>query len=393
MSLTNTYVNNLKASKKLKRHPDGMGLYLTVAVSGSKIWEHRCYFQSKETYLVIGNYPELSILDARQIRDKNKQLIKKGVHPKDIKNLLSNQKTTDKTFEEVFDEWHSVKMGEWSEDYAIDVRQRASRYLLPFIGHKSISDIESPVMIKLLKDIDTQGLIDTLEKVRGIASRVFSYAVGMGIIAVNPVRDLPDVFKKKKNKHYATITNPKDIQWLLRTIDGHRGSHQVRTCLILAPHLFLRPGEITGLTWKEIEFESKLIRLHGDRMKMNKDHLVPMSTQVYKILSELREIKTDSDYVFPSPRNKNKCITTNALLVSLRTLGINKEQFTTHGFRHMASTRLNEMGFNSDVIERQLSHTESNKVKAAYNHAEHLDKRVDMMRQWSDYLDKLKYES
>jgi len=204
---------------------------------------------------------------------------------------------------------------------------------------------------------------------------------------------LPDVFKKKKNKHYATITNPKDIQWLLRTIDGHRGSHQVRTCLILAPHLFLRPGEITGLTWKEIEFESKLIRINGDRMKMNKDHLVPMSTQVYKILSELREIKTDSDYVFPSPRNKNKCITTNALLVSLRTLGINKEQFTTHGFRHMASTRLNEMGFNSDVIERQLSHTESNKVKAAYNHAEHLDKRVDMMRQWSDYLDKLKYES
>ena len=179
---------------------------------------------------------------------------------------------------------------------------------------------------------------------------------------------------------------------MLRTIDGHRGSHQVRICLILAPHLFLRPGEITGLLWKEIEFESKLIRINGDRMKMNKDHLIPMSTQVYETLSELREVKTGSVYVFPSPRNINKCITTNALLVSLRVLGIDKEQFTTHGFRHMASTRLNEMGFNSDVIERQLSHTESNKVKAAYNHAEHLNKRISMMQKWSDYLDKLKYE-
>lgn len=393
MSLTNTYINNLKPNKKLKRHPDGRGLYLTVAVSGSKIWEHRCYFKSKETYLVLGNYPELSMLDARQIRDKNKQLIKKGVHPKDIKSLLSNQSTTEKTFEDVFNEWHSIRKDEWSTDYAIDVKQRASCYLLPFIGHKSISDITPPIIIKLLKDIDSRGLIDTLEKVRGIASRVFSYAVGMGIIAVNPARDLPDVFRKKKSKHYATITNPVDIKWLLKTIEGHRGSHQVRMCLILAPYVFLRPGELTGLTWKEIEFNSKLIRINGDRMKMRKDHLVPMSTQTYQILSELREIKMDSVFVFPSPRNKNKCITTSSLLASLRTLGIDKEQFTTHGFRHMASTRLNEIGFSSDVIERQLSHTESNKVKAAYNHAEHLDKRVDMMQQWSDYLDKLKYES
>jgi integrase len=213
----------------------------------------------------------------------------------------------------------------------------------------------------------------------------------MGIIEINPVRDLPlDVFKKKQNKHYATVTDPSDISWLLKTIDGHRGSYQVRASLTLAPHVFLRPGELTALTWKEVEFDTKLIRINGSRMKMKKDHLVPMSTQVFNILQDLSRVKTNSNYVFPSPRNKNKPITTNALLTAFRSLGINKEQFTTHGFRHMASTRLNELGFRGDIIERQLSHTESDKVRAAYNHADHLDERREMMQKWSNYLEKLK---
>jgi len=213
----------------------------------------------------------------------------------------------------------------------------------------------------------------------------------MGYITVNPVRDLPgDVFKKKSQQHYSTITDPKEIGFLLRAIDGHKGSHQVRTALILAPHLFLRPGELAGLTWKEIDFNDKLIRINGERMKMKLSHIVPLSNQVSDILKEISCIKTDSQFVFPSLRNKNKCITTNALLTSIRSLGFSKEQFTTHGFRHMASTRLNELGFRDDVIERQLAHTDSNKVRAVYNHAEHLADRIDMMQKWSDYLDNLK---
>jgi integrase len=391
MKLTNTYIKNLRPNKKLKRHPDGRGLYLTVAVSGSKIWEHRCYYKNSETYLVLGNYPEISILDARQARDVNKQLIKQGIHPRDIKMRLSNSQSSEKTFNDMFVEWHDNKKDEWSDNYGVDVTQRAACYLLPFIGDKPISDISTPNMLKLLKDIESQGLIDTLEKVKGIASRVFSYSVGMGIIEINPVRDLPlDVFKKKQNKHYATVTDPSDISWLLKTIDGHRGSYQVRASLTLAPHVFLRPGELTALTWKEVEFDTKLIRINGSRMKMKKDHLVPMSTQVFNILQDLSRVKTNSNYVFPSPRNRNKPITTNALLTAFRSLGINKEQFTTHGFRHMASTRLNELGFRGDIIERQLSHTESDKVRAAYNHADHLSERREMMQKWSNYLEKLK---
>jgi integrase len=386
--ITDTQVRNLKPKDKLYRKADSHGLTIEIAVSGSKIWLHRYRYNSKSTMITLGHYPEMSLLDARQARDANKQLLKKGINPKNFKQTTSNNNAT---FNDIFQQWHNNKKDEWSNNYSHDVLQRTECYLIPFIGDKPIDKISAPDILKILKRIEGRDLLDTLEKIKGISSRVFSYAVGMGLITVNPVRDLPrDVFRKKNQQHYATITDPQEIGYLLRTIDGHKGSYQVRAALILAPHLFLRPGELAGLTWNEIDFDDKLIRISGDKMKMKLSHIVPLSNQVSDILTDLSRIQTGSQFVFPSPRNKNKCITTNALLTSLRSLGFNKDQFTTHGFRHMASTRLNELGFRDDVIERQLAHTDSNKVRAVYNHAEHLGDRIDMMQQWSDYLDKLK---
>ena len=386
--LNDTQLRNLKSKDKLYRIADSNGLAIEIAISGSKIWRYRYRFNNKPTMITLGHYPAISLLDARQARDAGRQLLIQGINPKDNK---TKETLNSKTFSKVFIEWHNNKKDEWSNNYANDVMQRAERYLLPFIGDKLMGEITTPDMLGLLKKIEQRDLLDTLEKIKGIASRVFSYAVGMGYVTINPVRDLPrDVFKKKKQQHYSTITDPKEIGFLLRAIDGHKGSYQVRTALIIAPHLFLRPGELTGLTWKEIDFNNKLIRIDGARMKMKLSHIVPLSNQVSDILRELSRIQTGSQFVFPSPRNKNQSITSNALLTSLRSLGFNKEQFTTHGFRHMASTRLNELGFRDDVIERQLAHTDSNKVRAVYNHAEHLDKRIDMMQKWSNYLDKLK---
>ena len=386
--LNDTQLRNLKSKDKLYRIADSNGLAIEIAISGSKIWRYRYRFNSKPTMITLGHYPAMSLLDARQARDASRQLLIQGINPKEHK---TKETLSGKTFSNVFVEWHNNKMDEWSIDYANDVKQRAECYLLPFIGSKLMGEITTPEILGLLKKIEQRDLLDTLEKIKGIASRVFSYAVGMGYVTVNPVRDLPrDVFKKKNQQHYSTITNPKEIGFLLRAIDGHKGSYQVRTALIIAPHLFLRPGELVGLTWNEIDFNDKLIRIDGARMKMKLSHIVPLSNQTLDILTELSHIKTDSQFVFPSLRNKNKCITTNALLTSLRSLGFSKEQFTTHGFRHMASTRLNELGFRDDVIERQLAHTDSNKVRAVYNHAEHLDDRRYMMQEWSDYLDKIK---
>ena len=386
--LTDTQIRNLKSKDKLYRITDSHGLTIEIAISGSKIWIHRYRYKDKSTMMTLGHYPEMSLLDARQARDINKQLLKQHLNPKDNKNKLASNSLD---FNEVFLQWHDKNT--WSEGYAIDVIQRAECHLLPFIGNQKIDDITTPDMIKVLKRIEEADKLDTLDKIKGIASRVFKYAVGMGYITVDPIRDLPkDIFKKKQQQHYATITDPKEIGWLLRTIDGHKGSWQVRSALLLAPYVFLRAGELAQITWDEVDFNDKLIRISGDRMKMKLDHLVPMSKQVFGVLKELSQIQTNSEFVFPTPRNKNNSITTNSLLTSLRSLGISKEQFTTHGYRHMASTRLNEMNINKDAIEMQLAHRDSNAIRDRYNHAHYLDDRKDMMQIWADYLDKLKSE-
>ena len=388
--LNDTQVRNLRPKHKLYRVSDSHGLCIEINPNGSKLWRHRYRFNNKATMKALGTYPEVSLLDARQARDRNKQLLK-GLNPKRPKIDSYRDNPDEISFKGMFLNWINNKKVEWTPGYAEDILQRANSYLLPIIGKMPIDKISSTIMLKLLLEIQDKGLLDTLQKVKGIANSVFSHSVGMGIITVNPVRDLPnDIFKKKLIKQHATITDPKEIGLLLNMLDQHIGSDEVNAALTIAPHVFLRPGELTGLLWSEVDFHARLIRINSDRMKMKKVHLVPMSNQVLTTLKNLSQIDTGSDYVFPTPRNKNASITTNALLVAIRSLGIDKFTFTTHGFRHMASIRLNELGYRADIIELQLAYTQSNTVRAVYNRNEHLEERRTMMQDWSDYLTKLK---
>ena len=388
--LNDTQVRNLKPKHKLYRVSDSHGLCIEINPNGSKLWRHRYRFNNKATMKALGTYPEVSLLDARQARDRNKQLLK-GLNPKRPKIDSYRDNPDEISFKGMFFNWLNNKKDEWTPGYAEDILQRANSYLLPIIGKMPIDEISSPIMLKLLLEIQDKGLLDTLQKVKGIANGVFSHSVGMGIITVNPVRDLPnDIFKKKLIKQHATITDPKEIGLLLNMLDQHIGSDEVNAALTIAPHVFLRPGELTGLLWSEVDFHARLIRINAERMKMKKVHLVPISNQVLTTLKNLSQIDTGSDYVFPTPRNKNASITTNALLVAIRSLGIDKFTFTTHGFRHMASIRLNELGYRADIIELQLAHSKSNTVKAAYNHSDHIEERRTMMQEWSDHLAKLK---
>ena len=389
--LDDTQVRNLRPKHKLYRVSDSHGLCIEINPNGSKLWRHRYRFNNKATMMALGTYLEVSLLDARQARDRNKQLLKQGLNPKRPKIDNYRDNPDEISFKGMFFNWLNNKKDEWTPGYAEDILQRANSYLLPIIGKMPIDEINSPIMLKLLLEIQDKGLLDTLQKVKGIANGVFSHSVGMGIITVNPVRDLPnDIFKKKLIKQHATITDPKEIGLLLNMLDQHIGSDEVNAALTIAPHVFLRPGELTGLLWSEVDFHARLIRINAERMKMKKVHLVPMSNQVLTTLKNLSQIDTGSDYVFPTPRNKNASITTNALLVAIRSLGIDKFTFTTHGFRHMASIRLNELGYRADIIELQLAHSKSNTVRAAYNHSDHIEERRTMMQEWSDHLAKLK---
>ena len=389
--LNDTQIINFKSKDKLYRVSDSHGLCIEINPNGSKLWRHRYRFNNKATMLALGTYPEISLPDARQARDRNKQLLKQGLNPKNKKIDNYRDNPDEISFKGMFHNWLNNKKDEWSPGYAEDTLQRANNYLLPNIGEMPIDEISSPDMLNLLLEIQDKGLLDTLQKVKGIANGVFSHSVGMGIITVNPVRDLPsDIFKRKPIQHHATITDPKEIGLLLNMLDKHIGSDEVNAALKIAPHVFLRPGELTGLLWSEVDFEERLIRINAERMKTKKVHLVPMSTQVFTTLKNLSQINTGSDYVFPTPRNKNASITTNALLVAIRSLGIDKFTFTTDGFRHMAGIRLNELGYRTDIIELQLAHGKSNTIIAADNHSNLIEERSTMMQEWSNHLIELK---
>ena len=386
--LTDTKIRNLKRKDKLYRIADSGGLTLEINPNGSKLWRHRYRFNNRATMMSLGPYPIVTLLSARQARDKNKQLLFQGINPKQVREeaKVSNKKT----FEQMFRKWINKNKDQWSIGYVEDTIQRANNYLIPKLGNLPIDDIKSSEIRILLLKIQDTGKLDMFKKVKGILNGVFKYSVGMDVLKVNPVRDLPsEIFKKKPEKHYAAITDPNEIPWLLDKLEEHKGGYEVRAALVIAPHVFLRPSELTGMLWSEVDFDAKLIRINKDRMKVKKTHLVPLSIQVLKALKNLRNVNTDSDYVFPSPRNINKPITSSALRLALRSVGIGKDKMTTHGFRSMASTRLNELGYNADLIEIQLSHSQANKVRAAYNHAEYLEERIAMMQEWSNYLDLL----
>ena len=388
--LTDTKIRNLKRKDKLYRIADSGGLTLEINPNGSKLWRHRYRFNNRATMMSLGPYPIVTLLSARQARDKNKQLLFQGINPKQIKEEVKAKASIKKTFEQMFLKWINKNKDQWSLGYVEDTIQRANNYLIPKLGNLPIDEIKSSEIRNLLLKIQDTGKLDMFKKVKGILNGVFKYSVGMDVLKVNPVRDLPsEIFKKKPEKHYAAITDPNEIPWLLDKLEEHKGGYEVRAALVIAPHVFLRPSELTGMLWSEVDFDAKLIRINKDRMKVKKTHLVPLSIQVLKALKNLRNVNTDSDYVFPSPRNINKPITSSALRLALRSVGVGKDKMTTHGFRSMASTRLNELGYNADLIEIQLSHSQANKVRAAYNHAEYLEERIAMMQEWSNYLDSL----
>ena len=391
--LTDIKIRNLKPKNREYGTADSHGLEIRTTPKGVKLWRYRYRFNRKATSISVGKYPAVSLSEARKQRDIYQKVLFDGINPKVYKDNLRKTQQNKITFREAFDKWFALHKDEWGERTSIKQLRAFELHIFPEIGDTLVEDIKPIDMLKVFRKMDDKGISETLKKVRGWSSRVFCDCVVLEIILSDPTRDLPkDSFKKQKSKNYATVTTPDDIKDLLKTLIKYKemGTYQVAEALNLAPYLLLRPGELTKTKWDEIDFKSKLIRISAERMKMSKDHLVPISTQVFTKLKKIKDFGLSDKYVFPSPSIPNSCINAETLRAAIRRLGIPKERFTTHGFRGMASTMLNELGYRGDIVEIQLSHTDSNKVRKAYNHAQYLDERRDMMQAWSDYLDKLK---
>jgi integrase len=384
-ALTDVKIRSLKVKDRLYNVMDGDGLMLRVAVSGTKTWIHRYTIHNKPTIHTLGHYPALSISKARRMRDDNKVLTRQKIHPK---HHLQNMNNSNKTFKEVFYEWYDFTVDEWAESTAKSVIKRMEKHILPYIGSTPIGSINTDTIIEVLMKIQRKGIIDTSDKVRGIVKRIFGYCILFKLIKSDPTLAISSkMFKKTQSKNYPTFTNQKDITTLIKNVNNYDESISVSKALKLAPHIFLRPGEIAGLTWDEVDFDDKVICISEGRMKMKRRHLIPMSDLVFDKLKELYSYDFGSKFVFPSAAGSSGHIVPASLRAAIRSMGYTNDEFTTHSFRSVFSTRLHETGkFNSDAIELQLAHVPGSKVKRAYNHAEHLEERRKIMEYWSGYL-------
>ena len=392
MPLTDTAIKNAKAQDSQYKLFDGGGLFLLVAPSGGKWWRLKYRFGGKEKLLSLGTYPLVSLKDARGRRDEAKKLLEGGVDPglhrQAVKaSILSAQGNT---FEVVAREWFAKHSPSLVESHRKKILSRLERQLFPFIGAYPIDQLEAPHILAAVSHAEKRGAVETAHRLVQLCGQVFRYAIVTGRAKHDISADLRGALQSVTVQHRAAITEPKQIGALLRAIDGYQGYFPVTCALRLAPHVFLRPGELRQGEWAEINFEAEEWRIPPEKMKMRQTHIVPLSPQALAVLEELRPITGRGRYLFPSIRSADRPITDEALLAALRGMGFTKEEMSVHGFRGMASTLLNEKGYNRDWIERQLAHGERNGVRAAYNYAEYLPERRRMMCEWAEYLDELR---
>ncbi len=386
--LTDVAARNAKFSDKPYKISDSSGLYLLVKPTG-KYWRMNYRFAGKQKTLAIGVYPAVSLVDARKKRDEARELLAKDADPSLAKaiNKQVAQYATENTFKAIALEWHAKNTGTWAATTAANIKRYLEKDIFPWLGNRIIKDIAAPDLLAVLRKIESRGAHEKAQRCREYAGRVFRYAIATGRAERDPSGDLRGALTSVKVKHHASITDPKVIGGLLRSIKGFSGSYITKCALQLAPLVFVRPSELRHAEWLEIDFDKPEWRIPGHKMKMNEPHIIPLSNQAIEILQSIYPLTGQGKYVFPSIRSTIRPMSENTINAALRRMGYEKNEMTGHGFRSMASTLLHEHGWPHEAIERQLAHAERNKVVAAYNYAEHLTKRREMMGWWADHLD------
>jgi len=403
MALTDTFIkNSTKFSGKAAgdKYGDGGWLYLHVTASG-KYWRMNYRLDGKQRTLSLGIYPAVSLAQARQGRDKAKELIAAGVDPSAAKQEASqaSKLASASTYELVAREFHKVKAEGWSESHANKWLRMNELYLFPVIGHKPISSIKAKTLLDALRKVEEKGILSTAQDLQQMAGQVFRYAVQTGRIEQNPVPDLKGALKPHTAKHFAATLDPIKAGELLRAIDGYSGQPTTVAALQLSALFFQRPGNIRALEWAWIDFDSAMLTIPPSGMKRTKQekvngksHLVPLAKQAITILKALQPLTGSSRYVFPGARSFQRPMSDGTINAALRRMDFGHDDHVAHGFRAMARTMIAERmhGIPDAMVEAQLGHGKSGPLGSAYDRAEYMDQRREMMQRWADYLDKLR---
>jgi integrase len=393
MPLTDAKVRNTKPSEKPQKLADGQGLYLEVRPTGSKLWRYRYRIAGKENIFAIGEYPTMSLAGARTEHDKARALVKQGIHPAHHRQAerLVNRTANANTFEALAREWIDKKAPGWTPYYLRQVERFLAADVFPHIGKLPIRNVTAAHLLEIIRRVEARGAETVALLIRQWSSAIFRYAVATLRADHDPAAALKGAIHRPKVEHRKPLTREQIVQFI-KALDEYGGYRATVIALRLMLLTFVRTVELRKAEWHEFDLERAEWRIPAEKMKMRQPHIVPLSRQAIELLQELHTFTGGRALLFPNLRNPNTCMTSTTLNRALERMGFSGKGsigFSAHGFRATASTLLNEMGYRSDVIERQLAHTERNKVRASYNQAQYLDERKVMMQVWADLIDEL----
>ena len=390
--LTVTAIDKAKPAIKPYKLSDEKGMYLYVAPTGGKLWRFDYRYSGVRKTLALGAYPDISLAEARDKRDKARNLLANEIDPSEAKKAIkaSKQKLLSDCFESIAREWIAIKLKNNSEGYRNNVLRRFELYLFPWLGKRTISEISPPELLEVIRRIENQNKVETAYRTLQATGQVFRYAVQNGRTPHDITPDLRGALTTSVTKHMPSFTEPQQVAELLRAIEGFTGTLTVQTALRLAPLVFVRPSELRKAKWTDIDLNASEWRYLVTKTKT--EHIVPLCTQAIKLLNEIKPFSGSGEFVFQGGHNPDKAMSEAAINAALRRMGYDtKTEITGHGFRAMARTILHErLNIDPHMIEHQLAHKVPDVLGAAYNRTKFLVQRKVMMQQWADYLDELK---
>jgi integrase len=390
MSLTDAKIRNTKPGPKPIKLADGGGLYIEVRPTGAKLWRFRYRIAGKENVFAIGDYPGITLAEVRAEHGKARLLVKQGIHPSHSRQTerLSNHAANANTFEGVAKEWISKKSTGWTPYYLRQVERFLESDVFPHVGRLPIRRVTAAHLLEIIRRIEGRGAETVALLVRQWSSAIFRYAVATLRADGDPAAALKGAIHRPKVEHHKPLSRSQIVDFI-KALDKYGGYRTTVIALRLMLLTFVRTVELRKAEWSEFDLDNAEWRIPAERMKMREPHIVPLSKQTVSLLRELQTYTGGRAVLFPNYRRPNECMTATTLNRALERMGFNGKDsigFSAHGFRATASTILNEMGYRSDVIERQLAHAERDKVRASYNHAEYMDERKAMMQEWADLL-------
>lgn len=386
--LTNTEVLRSKATDKDITLHDGDGLFMVVKTTGKKLWRFRYQRPAtkQRTMIGLGSFPALSLADARRVRADYLSLLANGIDPQTQAEQLTEQQqiALDSIFSTVAANWFALKQASVTPDYAKDIWRSLEKDVFPVIGEIPVQEIKARKLVEALKPIKARGALETVRRLVQRINEIMIYAVNTGLIDANPASGIGMAFEKPKKQNMPTL-RPEELPKLMQSLGMSNLTISTR-CLIEWQLLTLaRPSEAAGSRWVEIDLDAKLWTIPPERMKAKREHIVPLSSQAIELLMKLAPISRHREYIFPSRNDPKKPMNSQTANAALKRIGYSKK-LVAHGLRSIASTAMNEMGFNADVIEAALSHIDKNEVRRAYNRSLYLEKRVELMQWWGDLI-------